>query len=631
MCNKKKCDRNNLNKETNMNDMNDLKNEKYISYINNKKEVNDVNNEKNVIENNKEKNMNNKNNFSNEKDTNDINNLTSTQTTNDLNNEKILVDKKNINNENKEHTLKNEKYLGNINNKDLPINTELNGSNLKSNLIKYTNKFVEDIGYNSNDYIKKKNEYIENTFNTEDNKKIIIKNIKQINSKNNDNFNYLKDILDQNYKECIHFDGSEYIYIYDICIRNENIEINSIINNNKKEDIMILNVYDIYLNFFNNISAKINKIRSLFSNIKIKKIKSTISDNTLNLSNEITNILNNKKVKINNFLKKENEANYLDSNRSNKTNKNIGTLHSLFNDKTKMSFLNKTKFLNKLNFIFFSVFKSNKEYNGIKEIKNNYNFEEINLKEVIDNMKKNINGRICDVDTNDIKIVKKGYFFLFIKNNEWKIFFCVLFYLKNNAVYKNDIIFKHYCKIYDREYFLNLLKSSDLNSNYFIALFEDVNFDKNKKSNLEICKLIKKNNYELILEISKNRKSDIMHSFQNIYFDNHRKTNNYLKIFDINYNPFYLIPFEFLIKDNDNNKNVNSLSQINFNYSILKEWNNSICLIKEKIENSNNNIYAKNEKNEQFDYVNKKLNQWIMLFKQERNIKNIKKLAHKNA
>ncbi|CRG93716.1 conserved Plasmodium protein, unknown function [Plasmodium gallinaceum] len=631
MCNQKKCDQSNLNKETNDNDINTLKNEKKINDINNQKTKNVVNHEQNVNDSNKEQNVNSNNNFNNEKNISDINNLTNAQITNDLNNEKNINEKNSIDNIYRDNKLKDEKHNDN---EYFLINTEINDSNIKNNLIYNANEFNIQIEENQNKYIKKENNYLENILTNVDNKKIIIENNKQINNKN-DNFNYLKDILEQTYKVCIDFDGSEYIYIYDICIKNENIEnekikINSITYNDKKEDIMVLNVYDIYMNFFSKISMKINKIKRLFSNIKIKKIKSTISDNTLNLSNEITNIINNKKVKINNFLKKENEGDHLRNNGRNKTDNKMCTLHSFFSDEQKITFFQKKKFIDKLNYIFFSIFKNNKEYNHIKEIRNNHNFEEIHLEEIKNNMKKSINGRICNIDINDIKIIKKGYTFIFIKNVEWKLFFCVLFYLKNNNVYKNDIIFKHYCKIYDREYFLNILKSSDLNSNCFLAFFEDMNFHEDEKSNLELCKLIRRNNYELILEISKSKKSEIINSFHYIYVGNHIKTKNYLKIYDINYNPFCLIPFEFLSKDTNNNKNVNSLRQINFNYGILKEWNNSIYLIKEKIEYRNNSIYAKNEKNEQLDYVNKKLNQWIKLFKQERNINNIKKLADKN-
>ncbi|ETW50681.1 hypothetical protein PFMALIP_01408 [Plasmodium falciparum MaliPS096_E11] len=341
--------------------------------------------------------------------------------------------------------------------------------------------------------------------------------------------------------------------------------------------------------------------------------------------------------------------------------------------KVMMKDMEKSNFMDKLNYIFFtainntsSTMKNNthdnitsnntthennnsnnnncsNNYNSynfqIKEVSQEYLFENMNMDHIQTNMNYNIKRRIYETDIYDIQIIKKGYNYIYIKDGEWKYFFCVLFYLQNNIGLKNDIICKHYCKIYHRgDYILKQINdnnSSDICTNYFLAFFEDIYFNKHQLNNLELAILIKKKSYEFIFEITKYKTPDIIHNFHYIYIDEYKKTNNCLNIFDVNHNSYYIIPFIFKttqtyhhhkhnIHDDEKQNNEHLSNQINFCCDTLKDWNESIYFITKKMEENNNENVTNRKQNEQkIHYVNKKLNQWIHVFKQERNIKHL--------
>ncbi|SOV12550.1 conserved Plasmodium protein, unknown function [Plasmodium sp. gorilla clade G2] len=589
-------------------------------------------------------------------------------------------------------------------------------------------------------FITNKNNNLRDTIiSDENNKMIIIKKVDDERNMQDDNFSYLHDILEKTYKEYVNCDGSEYIYIYDICVRkdrinnnndnNDNIDNNNIDNNNNnnidnidnnnnidniyddnyyddennitsdthinnnihnnninhsENKIIIDNAHKNEYNIFNNISMKINKIKGFFiSTNKLTEDQSNISTDILQMTKQIKNDMNNKEMILynDNYMEEEklNIHNINETNIQNNKKEIIKHNDIQFEDKKEIiKCVDKTSFIDKLNYIFFTSinnnnntnndttndnnnnydnknnqnnynnhnnYNNNNNYNNynsynfhIKEVSQDYHFEDIKFDNLHNNMNHNINRRIYETDIYDIHIIKKGYNYIYIKDGEWKHFFCVLFYLQNNIGLKNDIICKHYCKIYDRgDYILKKINdnnSSDICTNYFLSFFEDIYFNKHQLNNLELAILIKKKSYEFIFEITKYKTAHIIHNFHYIYIDQDKKTNNCLNIFDVDNNSYYIIPFIFKttqtyhnkqnIYDEEKQNNEHLINHINFSCDILKHWNESIYFITKKMEaTSHANLTNLKQNQNKIRYVNRKLNQWIHVFKQERNIKHL--------
>ncbi|SOV12260.1 conserved Plasmodium protein, unknown function [Plasmodium gaboni] len=600
-------------------------------------------------------------------------------------------------------------------------------SNNKSN--------INNEEYFQNFIVNKNNNLRDTIISDENNKMIIIKKVDDERNMQDDNFSYLHDILEKTYKEYINFDGSEYIYIYDICVSKDRINNNNDNNNNDNNNndnnnidnidnidnniyddnyyydennitsdahinnnihnnnmnhsqnkIIIDNSHKNEYNIFNNISMKINKIKGFFiSTNKLTEDQSNISTDILQITKQIRNDMTNKEMILynDNYMEKEklHIHNINETNIQNNNNKKEIIKHNdiQFEDKKEIiKCVDKTSFIDKLNYIFFTSINNNnnttndnnnnynndnndnneniynnhnndniynnhnnyKSYNfHIKEVSQDYHFEDINFDNIHNNMNHNINRRIYETDIYDIHIIKKGYNYIYIKDGEWKHFFCVLFYLQNNIGLKNDIICKHYCKIYDRgDYILKKINdnnSSDIYTNYFLSFFEDIYFNKHQLNNLELAILIKKKSYEFIFEITKYKTADIIHNFHYIYIDQDKKTNNCLNIFDVDNNSYYIIPFIFKttqtyhnkqnIHDEEKQNNEHLINHINFSCDILKHWNECIYFItKKKMEATSHPNLTNLKKNQnKIRYVNRKLNQWIHVFKQERNIKHL--------
>ncbi|SBT79784.1 conserved Plasmodium protein, unknown function [Plasmodium malariae] len=633
--------------------------------------------------------------------------------------------------QNEIESTKKESFYQNSNKECLSLNGKVNSNHWEGDnkgCIPYEDGYHSDKENNSNntlikrinmvdDYTlmmekKKKKNIVEgnNTVINEDSKKVIIRNIKDTYKSDTYKFNYLNGLLEQTYKEYVDVDGSEFIYIYDICVVNKNRNNGNNKtdeDNNKEDDMFLLNVYDIYVSLFNNFSSKISKVKNFFSPVEVRYINDSFPGCSANLPSEVADMLNSGNHNVNNILQKGNnkKSNQLRNHSGcfNKCLKNRGDtnthdFHSLFSEDKQGINNSKPKFLDKLNYIFSSALKSDKEActsisavvtttatatatastadaattgvtttttylaappSSVYRIMNNDLLQPLNAAKIQQHMKRNVNRRVYETDIYDIMIIKKGYTYVYMQNGEWKCFYCVLFYLKSNAAYKSNLIFQHYCKIYDKEYFLNLTKSSDTYTNYFVAFFQNTHVE-NKKGNIELSILIRKNYYEFIIEISKDKKPNILSSSNYIYVDEVRNASNYLNIFDIHNFPYYLIPFEILSKDNhtgnsnilsdvnfniysnssnnqlnETNTNSNVLTdrsitrEILFNYDLLKEWSDCIYFIIEKMIHPNNNMNSitQRDHNEKTHYVSKKFNQWIEAFKQERNIRGNKRVC----
>ncbi|SCP05128.1 conserved Plasmodium protein, unknown function [Plasmodium ovale] len=532
----------------------------------------------------------------------------------------------------------------------------------------------------------------------DDSKKVIISSTKNMYRNNIDNFNYLNGILEKTYEEYINFNGSEYIYIYDICIKSEDIQRgggggrqhNEESDNkgcDRRDALLVLNVYNLYINIFHNFTNKISKVRKLFSPVEINHMTDThtsgavssITEGNGTGLNQCANMLTGEEViwgkdtfsrgkpvgtedtTIFNSThcdesppqllpiwgmndKEKNQSNRRDPIH-NRLNSNIDTVKYLINEEKQLEKnINKKKFMEKLNYMFFTAIniKSNDDSisstggsGSSKSISKNdiaisKDLEGIPMDKVKHNMVVNINRRIYQTDIYDIEIIKKGYTYLYMQKGEWKYYFCVFFFLKSSTRYKNDIIFKHYCKVYERDYLLSILKYDDMYTNHFLAFFEDKNFEKKKKKNLELSMHIRKNLYKFVIEISKEKKPEFIHNSHYIYINDTIKTNNYLTLYDIYGTPYYIAPLEFtpihysnsdLQMKNDRDDMCLYLEQTHIRHSHVKLWKDCIHNVMEKRVHGNNSTCECKEENRKTIYVNKKLSQWLEAFKEERNIR----------
>ncbi|SCM19271.1 conserved Plasmodium protein, unknown function [Plasmodium berghei] len=519
--------------------------------------------------------------------------------------------------------------------------------------------FVENMEEKKNENKLNSENYKSTPF-IDDKKKVIINDIKDNNIP--DNFNYLYDILEKKYKENIDLDGSEYVYIYDICTKNENYEkynsdkICYYISNSEKSTevdsnnpeccqsynnkILNLNNKSMYLNFFNNFSNKFIKIKKMFSPTEIVDLtESHFNDNESEVYN-LETVLNNKNNKYNKrVLEINDKINEYDIQTITDSTKSEASNNSEYDH------VKKSKFIDKINYIFYTVIKNNnyeKNDNGKDEkiISNNilntsnyqknkniYELKKINMDKINSNMKLNINRRVFETDIYDIEIKKRGYTYIYIDNDCWKQYYCIVFYLNNNSTHKDNLILKHYCKIYEGKHLYSNYDYSEWYTNCFIVFFRDNNFDFVKKNNIDLSIFIRKNMYEFIFEISNNHKIEIMN---NIHFEFSEKVNKCIVIFDIHSMPYYLIPFEYTSQNSlyDQNLDLTFLDQrcessFNFIYTenILNSWIYYINILTQKYIKRNAINVNKNKPIKRIHYVNKKFNQWIEVFKQERNIK----------
>ncbi|SBT77784.1 conserved Plasmodium protein, unknown function [Plasmodium ovale] len=539
----------------------------------------------------------------------------------------------------------------------------------------------------------------------DDSKKVIISSTKNMCKNNIDNFKYLNGILEKTYEEYINFNGSEYIYIYDICIKSEDIqrgggggggggggrrqdnEVSDDKGCDRRDALLILNVYNLYINIFHNFTNKINKVRKLFSPVEINHMEDThtsgvvpsITEGASTRLNQCTNILRGEEVIwgkdifgrgkrvgtedttiFNNTHCDESPPELLptwgtndkEKNQRNRRdpihnclNSNNDTVKYLINEEKQLEKnLNKKKFMEKLNYMFFTAIniKSNddsisttggsgsSESVSKNDIAISKDLEGIPMDKVKHNMMVNINRRIYQTDIYDIEIIKKGYTYLYMQKGEWKYYFCVFFILKSSTRYKNDIIFKHYCKVYERDYILSILKYDDMYTNHFLAFFEDKNFEKKKKKNFELSMHIRKNLYKIVIEISKEKKPELIHNSHYININDTTKTNNYLRFYDIYGTPYYIAPLEFtpihypncdLQMKNDRDDMGLHLEQAHLRHSHVKLWKDCIHNAMEKMVNGNNSTCECKVENGKTIYVNKKLSQWLEAFKEERNIR----------
>ncbi|GAW81887.1 hypothetical protein, conserved [Plasmodium gonderi] len=558
-------------------------------------------------------------------------------------------------------------------------------------------------------------------YNLDNNKKVIINTIKNVCQTNGDTFTYLNEMLNQTYKENVELDGSEYIFLYDICLKdvtpsdevskvnegNRYYENNSIGAARQKDekDLLILNgTYNKYLNIFHNVSSQISKVKRLLYPREIHVLRDYTAKDPPEMMAEVANKFDNTQMEcdmqteMNHWNEKLNRCTTV----SNQDETNLESVHALFTEENQVSSSRKMKLLEKLNYIFFAAMRENfpdyatcvkvdgrttftgsATHNDIgdtslsvldapanageniitkaiattaitatatstknsttrtsdyskssKRNTENDQLRHVDMGKISYHMKNGINRRVHETDIYDIQIIKKGYTFIFIKREQWKKYYCIFFNIKSNTVYKNNLIYKHYCKVYDKELVHNLIKAPDSYSNYFLAFFQDDYFEMSKISNLQIAILLRKNSYEFIFEISKNEKSNIvMHNFQDIHLDhvNIQRVRSSLNVFDINSAPYYFIPFQYSLDDfigsrkeiiNSNSfQDTTSLNRgINLQYNLLKEWNDCLCSVMEKMKYRCKYLSAKRGQNEKTHYVNKKFHQWIEAFKQERNI-----------
>ncbi|SCM19215.1 conserved Plasmodium protein, unknown function [Plasmodium chabaudi adami] len=486
------------------------------------------------------------------------------------------------------------------------------------------------------------NQIIENKLNSEnyksipfmeDKKKVIINDTKHKDNNIYGNFSYLNDILEKKYKEYINLDGSEYVYIYDICTNSDdfqNCESSRILNWSSK---------NVYLNFFNNFSNKIIKIKRMFSTDEMEDMGDPHFGTNESENCNLETVLNGKHNKTN--LKLDDKINEYDIQTTS------GSTQSEISSNTDCDNVKKSKFIDKLNYIFYTVIKNNSSdkndndnCEGSEKTMSNsvmdkladqrnvkkYELIRIDMEKLISNMKLYINKRVFETDIYDIEIKKRGYIHIYIDNGCWKQFYCILFYLNNNSIHKDNLILKHYCKVYEGEYIYSNYDYSNWYTNCFLVFFNDNNFEFDRKNNIDLSILIRKNMYEFIFEISNNNKVDIIN---NIKCELSEKINKCIIIYDIYSMPYYFIPFDYVSQNfdtpilNRESKDSVNLKLDNFIYpeNILNSWIYYINMLTHKyIKNDTINI-NKNKPIKRVNYVNKKFNQWIEVFKQERNIK----------
>ncbi|SBT38706.1 conserved Plasmodium protein, unknown function [Plasmodium ovale wallikeri] len=457
----------------------------------------------------------------------------------------------------------------------------------------------------------------------DDSKKVIISSTKNMCKNNIDNFKYLNGILEKTYEEYINFNGSEYIYIYDICIKSEDIqrgggggggggrqdnEVSDDKGCDRRDALLILNVYNLYINIFHNFTNKINKVRKLFSPVEINHMEDThtsgvvpsITEGASTRLNQCTNILRGEEVIwgkdifgrgkrvgtedttiFNNTHCDESPPELLptwgtndkEKNQRNRRdpihnclNSNNDTVKYLINEEKQLEKnLNKKKFMEKLNYMFFTAIniKSNddsisttggsgsSESVSKNDIAISKDLEGIPMDKVKHNMMVNINRRIYQTDIYDIEIIKKGYTYL-------------------------------------------------------------------------------KNLYKIVIEISKEKKPELIHNSHYININDTTKTNNYLRFYDIYGTPYYIAPLEFtpihypncdLQMKNDRDDMGLHLEQAHLRHSHVKLWKDCIHNAMEKMVNGNNSTCECKVENGKTIYVNKKLSQWLEAFKEERNIR----------
>ncbi|CAD2084016.1 conserved Plasmodium protein, unknown function [Plasmodium vinckei lentum] len=489
----------------------------------------------------------------------------------------------------------------------------------------------------------------------DDRKKVIINDTKHKDNNMYDNFSYLNDILEKKYKEYINLDGSEYVYIYDICTKSENCESCERCESYEhcqSSKILSLDNKNVYLNFFNNFSNKIINIKKMFSTDEMAELPDPHFGSSESKECNLETVLNNKHDKYNKANLINDKINECD------TQTTSGSTQSEVSSNTDCDNVKKSKFIEKLNYIFYTVIKNNncdKNDNDncegdVKMISNSvldklsdqknikkYELTRIDMDKLVSNMKLYINKRVFETDIYDIEIKKRGYIHIYIDNGCWKQFYCTLFYLNNNSIHKDNLILKHYCKIYEGEYLYSNYNYSDWYTNCFLVFFNDNNFEIEKKNNIDLSILIRKNMYEFIFEISNNNKVDIIN---NINCELSERINKCIIIYDIYSMPYYLIPFDYVSPNSVYEQNFDKpilnqeckglvnlkLDSLIYPENILNSWIYCINMLAHKyIKNDPINI-NNNKPIKKVNYVNKKFNQWIEVFKQERNIKRCGKI-----
>ncbi|KJP86980.1 hypothetical protein AK88_03379 [Plasmodium fragile] len=534
------------------------------------------------------------------------------------------------------------------------------------------------------------------------NKRVFIQGIQKKNYHMNgtNTFTYLNEVLEKTYKETVELDGSEYIFLYDICVqdgdassqldkRGEFIQnsswgasasVHTTIPLEEENEVLTLNVYNKYINIFHSFSNKMNKIRRL-----IYPIEADVSAGYACTGSLASTAGAASKVGSDNHpethRRRDGQASHMGGTRGRMVvggldETNLESIQTLFAEEGgQMRSSPKMKLLDRINCLILTAMgRSGTEEGNSTAGEDTSNSSTANLVgdstakmashlhanssprkttqlltpldvgKIKQHMKCSANRRVHESDIYDIQIMKRGYFYLNVRNGHWDEYYCVLFHLKNNNVlFKNDLLYTHYCRVYDRGVLHNVLNSPDLYSNYFIAFFKDPNFELNKLTNLDLCIIIRKNYYPFVIELSRSKKASvIIHTGQDIFLHvdqtEAERVKSSLILFDINSEPFYLIPFEWFPDDGVavrsaggrvNKGTANEPSpqgstprrgRVKLQYGLLKEWNDCLYSVMEKAKQKNTNVCDKRGQSEKTHYVNRKFSQWIEAFKKERNI-----------
>eukprot|EP00366_Plasmodium_knowlesi_P004039 XP_002261536.1 hypothetical protein, conserved in Plasmodium species [Plasmodium knowlesi strain H] len=522
------------------------------------------------------------------------------------------------------------------------------------------------------------------------NKRVFIRRIEgNCHTNGRNTFTYLNDVLDKTYKETVELDGSEYIFLYDIiCVEDADVASQldrkgeSTLNRScsafagncripleEENHVLKFSAYNKYVNFFHNLSNQMNRIKRLIYPIEVDMSTGYTSRGSLTIAGETSmgGAHNNTETKRRDGPQPQiagcRMVGGLDE-------RNLESIQSLFAEEEHLKGSLKMKLLERLNCIFFTAMGSiGKEVNSTVDencVKCPVNSDDdttsknpsnlhvncpprknqltpLDMNKITQHMKASANRRIHESDIYDINILKKGYFYLYVQNGHWEHYYCALFHIKNNVLFKNDLLYTHYCKIYDRGILHNVLNSPDSYTNYFMAFFKDHHFDMNRMSDLELAIMIRKNYYPFVIELSLSKKANItIHTSPDVLLHAEhtqpQRVRSSLTLFDITSDPFYLIPIEFLQEDGvttisggtrmikglanePSQGNIPSHARVKLHYGLLKEWNDSLDCVMEKAKQKRTSLCDKGGQSEKTHYVNKKFSQWIEAFKKERNIK----------
>ncbi|EUD68455.1 hypothetical protein C922_00851 [Plasmodium inui San Antonio 1] len=552
------------------------------------------------------------------------------------------------------------------------------------------------------------------------NKRVFIQGIRKNYQTNGNTFTYLKEVIQKTYKETVELDGSEYIFLYDICVQDG--DVYSQLNEKRvdctqngswggsaaigtteleeENDILALHTYNKYRNLFHTLSNQLNRISRLIYPVEGGDMsRGCLSTGSLSIVGATSNGV------AHNYADNP-AANHAPNHAANHAGRrtdgrqshieecrmvggfddtSLESIQNLFAEETQRRGIPKGNLLERLNCIFFSsmgtIGKESDPTAGDNSAKGAVNrvdgstanpvgrstanpygdstsnsvgdctpnsasplnascsprrsqLTPLDMAKITQHMKASANRRVHESDIYDIEILKKGYFYLYIGNEHWDDYYCVFFHLKNNLFFKNDLLYTHYCRVYDRGMLSNVLIPPDSYSNFFIAFFKDDRFEMDRMSNLELAIRMRRNYYPFVIELSRSKKTGILiHTGQ----DAHRVRSS-LIVFDINSDPFYLIPIECFPEDRVATMNVRGRvtkgeanessrggtppprARVKLHYGLLKEWNEFLGSVMERSKHGKRNLCHTQRQSEKTHYVNRKFSQWIRAFKKERNI-----------